>query len=114
MESATERLHCPADAPALPFVPFAVKGTRELQALISRRRSPRNRPRCRPPLALALVAFIASTLAMIGHSSSGEEALTATVPVIRRCAHEMEAAIIAAAARDHGLREMSFNDAGDR
>jgi hypothetical protein len=114
MESATERVQCPADAPALPFVPFAVKGTRELQALISRRRSPRNRPRCRPPLALALVAFLASSLAMIGHSTPGQEALTATVPVIRHCANEMETAIVAAAAREHGLCELSFNDAGDR
>lgn len=111
MESATERVRCPADAPALPFVPFAVKGTRELHAMIARRRSPGNRPRHRPPLALALVAFLASSGAMIANSTPGEEALTATVPVIRSCANEVQTAISAAAAREHGLCELSFNDA---
>ena len=51
---------------------------------------------------------------MIANSTPGEEALTATVPVIRRCAAEVETAIASAAAREHGLCELSFNDATSR
>lgn len=114
MVSGSERIKCPDDAPALPFVPFAVKGTRELKSMLSRRVRPGNRPRCKPPLMLALVAFVVSSGAMIVNSAPGEEVLTATVPVIRSCASDMQAAISAAAAREHGLCELSFNDAGDR
>ena len=54
MTTGSERFRNPAEAPALPFVPFAIKGTREMQAMLAERRARRNRLRQRPPLALAL------------------------------------------------------------
>ena len=99
-----------ADAPALPFVPFAFKGTRELKAMLAERRARRNRLRQRPPLALAMVALLSSTLAVIATSPTGESAITATVPVIKRCAHEVETVVVEAVAREQGLdRQVAFN-----
>lgn len=92
-----------ADAPALPFVPFAFKGTRELKAMLAERRAHRNRQRQRPPLALAMVALLSSTIALIATSPAGESALTATVPVIKRCANDVEAVVVEAVAREQGL-----------
>lgn len=114
IDSMAQRIKSPAEAPALPFVPFAVKGTRELKAMLAERRVRRNRTRHRPPLALALVGLLASNSAMLVSSSAGESALTASVPVIRRCASDVESALVDAVAREHGLSELSFNDAVNR
>lgn len=99
-----------ADAPALPFDPFAFKGTRELKAMLAERHARRNRVRHRPPLALAMVALLSSTIAVIATSPTGESAITATVPVIKRCAHEVETVVVEAVARERGLdRQFAFN-----
>lgn len=99
-----------ADAPALPFVPFAFKGTRELKAMLAERHAHRNRLRQRPPLALAMVALLSSTLAVIATSPTGESAITATVPVIKRCADDVETVVVEAVARERGLdRQVAFN-----
>ncbi len=108
------RFICPADAPALPFVPFVFKSTREIRAMLSERRARSNRPRHRPPLALALFGLLASLLAAMTSSPAGESALTAAVPVIQRSASELEVALVDAFAREHGLCELSFNDAAER
>lgn len=99
-----------ADAPALPFVPFAFKATRELKAMLAERHARRNRLRHRPPLALAMVALLLSTLAVITTSPIGESAITATVPVIQFCADDVESAVVDAVARERGLdRQVAFN-----
>lgn len=99
-----------ADAPALPFVPFAFKATRELKAMLAERHARRNRLRHRPPLALAMVALLSSTIAVIATSPTGESAITATVPVIKRCADDVESVVVEAVARERGLdRDVAFN-----
>lgn len=98
-----------ADAPALPFVPFAFKGTRELKAMLAGRHAHRNRQRHRPPLALAMLALLSSTIAVIATSPAGESAITATVPVIKRGAAEVEMAIVEAVAREHGLANLDID-----
>jgi hypothetical protein len=98
-----------ADAPALPFVPFAVKGTREMKAMLARRQAHGNRQRHRPPLALAMMALLASTIAVIATSPAGESAMTATVPVIKRGAAEVETAIVEAVARERGLANLDVD-----
>jgi hypothetical protein len=111
MESGMERIKCPVDAPALPFVPFAFKGTHELQSMLAHGRACRNRPRHRPPLALALFGLLATSSAMVATAPATESALTAAVPVIRRSVSDIESALVEAAARTHGLQQLSFNDA---
>ena len=82
--------------------------------MLAERRSRRNRPRHRPPLALALVGLLASLLATMTSSPAGESALTAAVPVVQRFADEMESALVDAFAREQGLRELASNDAAGR
>ena len=98
-----------ADAPALPFVPFAFKGTRELKAMLAGRHAHRNRPRHRPPLASAMLALLASTIAVMATSPAGESAMTATVPVIKRSVAEVEAVVVEAVAREHGLANLDID-----
>lgn len=98
-----------ADAPALPFVPFALKGTREMKAMLARRHAQGNRPRRRPPLALAMLALLASTIAVIATSPAGESAMTATVPVIKRSVAEVEAVVVEAVARERGLANLDID-----
>lgn len=82
--------------------------------MLAERRSRRNRPRHRPPLALALVGLLASLLATMTSSPAGESALTAAVPVVQRFAEEMESALVDALAREQGLQQLSLNDVADR
>lgn len=99
-----------ADAPPLPFVPFAFKGTRELKAMLAERRARRTRPRHRPPLAMAMVALLSSTIAVVATSPTGEFAITASVPIIKRCADDVGSVVVEAVARERGReREVASN-----
>ena len=98
-----------ADAPALPFVPFAFKGTRELKAMLAERHAHRNRPRHRPPLALAMLALLASTIAVIATSPAGESAIRATVPVIKRSVAEVEVVVVEAVAYERGQADLDID-----
>ena len=50
-----------------------------------------------------MVALLSSTLAVIATSPTGESAITATVPVIKRCADDVETVVVEAVAKfgDH-------------
>ncbi len=77
--------------------------------MLAERHAHRNRPRHRPPLALAMLALLASTIAVIATSPAGESAIRATVPVIKRSVAEVEVVVVEAVAYERGQADLDID-----